>query len=283
MPMAKVVNKRDKMRVLIAGAPNSGKTFSLATFIYGQYAHLAEREVDALQYATDKSMVILNCPGEKGLASLPEGEHISSYSHVTDEGETSTSIVKDFVSLTGEILTGFDKIPNILAIDGIHNLYAYMLDALTSGAYFKGDDFDSRLYGRCHSVFGNYLSAVYQSNIPLIICTTWEEWENRDDNVPPGTRNPVKYLYPALPGKMAKAICGHFDATLSARLERRCMHPTCTDSKANKEHYVWQFLPKGDVRGVGIKGLSKVSDFMVERPYMHQYWPVLEHVIKTSR
>ena len=83
---------------------------------------------------------------------------------------------------------------------------------------------------------------------------------------------------------MAKAVVGRFDARVSARIEKRCLYtdpdtklPNCEDD--GKDHYVWQFLPRGDVQGVGIKGL-KISRSMKDRPWIHQNWDDLKELIE---
>jgi hypothetical protein len=286
MPMVKSKERSRKERYLLMGAPNSGKTYSLGTFIYGQHCYTPGREAEALAYAGDRNMLIIGCPGEKGLASLPVGDHITSVRPEYTAADRSSTIVRDFEAALNECTTG-DGIPDILALDGIHSLFDYYMDVLCDGQYLTGGEYSSLLFGRARYQFGQLLSRLYNSKVPIIVCTVWEEWENRDDNIPmiqpKGVPPPVKVLYPALPGKAAKAVIGHFDATLRAGIEKQCMHDTCDDHKAKREHYTWQFLPKGDVKGVGIKGMAHPTPEMVQKPYMHPSYPVLKFVMEKYR
>ncbi|MGL5935458.1 MAG: hypothetical protein ACRCZI_07520, partial [Cetobacterium sp.] len=112
--------------------------------------------------------------------------------------------------------------------------------------------------------------------------TTWEEWEAGSGDNPTATGAPItakRYLWPAIPGLMSKQIVGRFDARLSCQREVKCLHgKACEDYRNNEPHFVWQFLPKGDVAGVGIKGLRKISKQMKETPYIHQSYVALKEL-----
>src|SRR5947207_12254897 len=81
-----------KFRLLLSGLSQSGKTTSLSTFVYGPYDyHDSTEQAQAEDYAGDKTMVIIECPGETGHRSLPiDTPHIHSYYPET-EGEDVTS------------------------------------------------------------------------------------------------------------------------------------------------------------------------------------------------
>ena len=169
------------------------------------------------------------------------------------------------------------------------------MNIITGGAYLSGRDFEKKLYGYCHAKFGQFLSTVYASKIPLVVMTTWEDYEFVEDNLSrleqaEAERAASKALWPSLPGKMAKRLVGHFDARLSCQIEKQCLHKDCEDSNpvqkkgerpiARQEHFVWQFLPKNDVRGVGIKGLRKISRSMKATPWIHQNYKTLERLLE---
>lgn len=300
MPYIKHTSDFSKFRLLISGFSNSGKTRSAQTFIYGSHDYFdPDSQEAAIEYASDCHMVIIECPGEVGHRSLPpDTPHITSYYYETSEGENVTDAkwskeaLQQFDAVYKEA-TAFDK-PDILFIDGLHELWKHLMNRATLGDYLAGVDLNlnpntgnndpyrsAKFYNQTHNAFGQYLAALYHSSIPLIVCTTWEEWESgrigeseRQQGI-----QAQKYLWPAIPGTMAKGVVGRFDGRVSARLEKRCLHKDCSDMKENIDHYVWQFLPKNDVMGVGIKGL-KVNKAMSERPWIHQDWSKLQQLIK---
>lgn len=285
----------DKTRILLSGLPQSGKTTSLQTFIYGPFDYWkSEQHEQAVQYAGDKHLVILVCPGEFGIKSLPKStEHISTVYYEASEDEDinsaswSAQALADFAKITTETIK---QKPDILCIDGIHALWSQGMNRLTSGDYLQGEDLtvnpttgkvdpyrQARLHRQSHNMFGQYLAGLYNSVIPLVVATVWEKYEESADNTPGkqqdiGTR---RYLWPDIPGEMSKGIVGRFDARLSCVMKARCIHNNCQDSKESNDHYVWQFLPRDDVAGVAIKGL-KVHKEMQQRPYIHQNWHSLK-------
>ena len=300
MPYTIKTKANVKKRYLLSGLPNTGKSDSLVTFIYGNREYLddsGELTEEAIEYADDRHMVVLVCPGEKGSASLAEGLHITNYIHETNVDpdkslDWSKAAIDEFGELCREVLHSGTS---IFAIDGLHSLYEHEMNIITGGAYLEGRDFDTKLYGNCHAKFGQFLSTVYASKIPLVIMTTWEDYELIGDNLSrteqaQAERLATKALWPSLPGKMAKRLIGHFDARLSCQIEKVCLHKGCEDSNPvqkkgeraipSQEHHVWQFLPKNDVRGVGIKGLRKVSKTMKATPWIHQNYQTLERLLE---
>ena len=295
----------NKTRLLISGLPNSGKTTSLPTFIYGPYAYtdvdslasLDERE-KACRYADNKHMVIITCPGEFGVKSLPvDTPHITSLYYEASESddvnspEWSAHAIAEFDTICTSVIK--DK-PDILVYDGLHSLWMHLMNRSTNGDYLSGVDLNlnpstgrtdpyrsAKFYNQTHNNFGQYLAGLYTSSVPFIIATTWEEWESgKTEGEKPGDIASVRYLWPAIPGAMAKNIVGKFDARVSARVEKRCCHQGCVDSKESNDHYVWQFLPKNDVMGVGIKGIKRFNASMKQYPYVHQNWDALQKLIQ---
>ena len=187
MPFAQRVTTAHR-RYLISGMPNTGKTTSLPTFLYGPYDYHTQLE-EALEYAGNRTMSIISCPGEKGTFSLPDMSGIASYVYTTDSEEGATSVnwsrkaLDELTLITKEVVK---RKPDILAIDGLHALWAHYMNRTTQGRYLQGlpvagdslNPYDSgKLYGQAHDAFGQYVTQLYHASIPLIIATTWEEWD----------------------------------------------------------------------------------------------------------
>ena len=292
--------ERLKFRLLISGLSQTGKTTSLPSFIYGPHDFFSTEQDEvlaAIEYAADKHMVILTCPGEFGFRSLPpDTPHISSYHIETDETDDVKSVQFSIDALDVFHSTYQDVMknkPDIIAFDGIHSLWDHIMNKVTGGLYLQGEDLNynpltgrsdpyrsAKYHDMAHNTFGNVINSYYLSSTPLIVCTTWEDWKTaKSDMDKIGVIESQRYLWPDIPGKMATRIVGKFDASVSARLERRCYHSKCEDMAANNEHYVWQFLARGDVRGVGIKGL-RPTDKMKQVPYIHQNYEYLKQFIE---
>lgn len=289
---------RRRSRILLSGVSNTGKTVSLPSFIYGLHDPYEEDErEDAYTYAADKRMVILVSPGEQGNLSLPAKEitpHITSHffeAVVSNSLKWSTEAVGEFELLTQKIV--LDE-PDVFAVEGIHNYWAHKMNIISQGKFLEGQSLEdsmnkyavARLYDQTHNVFGNYIAKLYNTTIPLIVMTTWEDWQAGTDEREAGKTHTIdekRYLWPSIPGKMAQGIVGRFDARISARLERRCVHKECEESKTNQLHNVWQLLPRGDVMGVGVKGMRKIPQALKEKPYIHQNYAILQELTEKYR
>ena len=229
MPYTKYTNV-SKTRLLISGMPNTGKTHSLASFIYGPFDYYSddlEEKKQALEYAEEqgKHMAILSCPGEKGIKSLHHTEHITSYYLEIDnidptDVKWSKQALNDFNGITKQVIL---ENPDILVVDGFHSLWDQIMNRGTNGDYLKGLSIGSdsnpyesaRLYSQAHNAFGQYITSLYHSSIPLIVATTWEDWEAGTQENEAGKAQSIgttRYLWPSIPGKMGKAIVGQFDA-----------------------------------------------------------------------
>lgn len=301
MPMVTKTATTPRRRVLIRGLPNSGKTLSLLTFMYGEYDYAdPAQHADALAYAGDRQMVILSCPGETGTLSLPESnENITSiYFEAPADRETMTyewsaDALADLARVEREVIANK---PDILAYDGLTSLALQQFNVITEGDVFRGIDLDinpntgrnqpyrkANFYDRlCHK-FGQTMGAIYNQPVPMILCTCWDDWKgaSSDEERAQGIEA-KRYLWPDIPGKMATRITGLLDATLSARKDYRCLHKSCQDKLAQREHYIWQFHDYGDVKGVGIKGLKLTRDMMLF-PCIHQNWVSLEQLLNLGR
>jgi len=276
--MQMVVSKGEhsfkRLRGLISGMSKMGKTTSMKTFI-----------------EDNKSMVVLVCPGETGLLSLPEHESVTNYYIQLDEGEDTSD-----VEWSREALDVYDKYyaeieagkPDKLFVDGLHYLFDHMFNVITGGEWLAGRDLDSgsnpyraaKLYDTGYRVFGQRIAGLYNSPIPFICCTVWEDWQQgrQEADAPQGIQA-KRYLHPALPGKSAIKVAGRFDFRVSARLEEMCLHKNCEDANELRKHRVWQFEPRGDVEGVGINGLT-ITPAMAKTPWIHQTWSALQSLMK---
>jgi hypothetical protein len=271
-----------KFRLLISGFSKSGKTYSINSF-----------------QEEGKSLVVLMCPGESGVLTLPkDSDTFTSYYYELEEGIDTNSVdwscdaIKTFDEAYEEVRRNK---PDKLFIDGIHNLYAHDFNIISGGEYLAGIDMNinpqtgrndpyrsARLYNQAHIKFGNRLAALYALSIPFVGVTVAESWQAaRTDTERPGGIDATRYLWPDLPGEMATRVVQRFDARISARLEKRCIHgrERCSYMKSDTLHFVWQFYPRNDVMGVGIRGLQ-VTESMMNAPYIHQTWVALQSLLR---
>jgi len=132
-----------KTRLLISGLPNSGKTTSLPTFIYGPYDYTEPEQAEqAIAYAAGRHMVILTCPGEFGVKSLPvNAPHITSLYYETEEGEDTNSVNWSNAALDGFFAAYQDTVkqkPDVLVLDGIHCLWSHWMNRTSNGEFLDG-------------------------------------------------------------------------------------------------------------------------------------------------
>jgi hypothetical protein len=301
MPMVTKTATTPRRRILIRGLPNSGKTISLLTFMYGEYDYADDiQRADALTYAGNRQMVILSCPGETGTLSLPESNaNITSiYFEAPADRETMTyewsaDALSDFSRAEKAVIANK---PDILAYDGLTSLALQQFNVITDGDIFKGIDLDinpstgrnqpyrkANFYDRLCNKFGQTMGAIYNQPVPMIVCTCWDDWKGSSSDEERAQGIEVKrYLWPDIPGKMATRVTGLLDATISARRDYLCFHTGCQDKAAKRDHYVWQFHDGGDVKGLGIKGLKLQRD-MITHPFIHQNWTKLEVLLNLGR
>lgn len=305
MPTVKRGTDDSKFRILLSGITGTGKTYSLITFLYGRYDYWDEAQrSEAIEYAAGKSMVVLVCPGETGNKSLPdETDQFKTYRQESDEGEEdfrSAEFSRDSVSLHNKLFAEIEKNkPDIVFLEGGHELYNHIFNDISDGEWLTGADMSinkktgeatdkyraARFHDTAQKTFVNYLNRYYNSPIPLLGMTVWEEWKaaaQGEGDRPGGVATQVnarKYLWPALAGAMSIKMPGKFDARLSCQVRSICVHPKCEKRRDSQEHYVWQFLPRDDVMGVGIKGYRPSGD-MAKIPFIHQTWPDLKNLLK---
>lgn len=301
MPYEEMTADNNKERYLISGMQNIGKTTSAMTFLFGPYDYLNAKERDkALSYAGDKTMVVIACPGEFGTRKALQ-HYIGQVPNLKVIGYQQTEqAASKTLEWSNDAMSGFNKLlgdlikdpPDIVLFDGLHGLWDHGMNRISGGAWLEAKDLSitdagtsnqyrsGGLYDRAHNLFGNYVSRIYESPIPLVIATVWEDWKGQNtDASRPGGIEATRYLWCDIPGKMATRVVGKFDARLSAMLYPLCFHDNCKYDKAKQEHYVWQFYPKNDVRGVGIKGLRLTED-MKSKPWIHQNYQDLKDLME---
>ena len=235
-------------RVLIAGAPNAGKTACADTFTGPTH--------------------LVSYPGEGGINSIPRTEGIKPYiwREDADSKDTSARVIDEIRKVTVEILTGKYGPCHTFFGDGIHRFYEYFIDAASGGKYFKGEmNKDAWLSaGSARAAFKKYLSLVKSSPVPVVVFTAWEAYE-------PDKQGDVfstsKHIYPDLVGKMARDIMGEFSLILSA-------HSRPSPQRDKPPKFWWQLKADAETHGAAMKIDPVVwADLPME---MDQDWQLLE-------
>jgi len=225
-------------RVLIVGAPNTGKTASLETFVYD-----GER------------IAYVQLPGEQGAGTFPFhkfGDRCVAFMDRRPDPTKTDWIaeLKSMKQLMVDVITGkYGKI-DVLALDGLHKGHEVFLAKVTSGESARTLDFDAKLYEDARKEMLAWLHmgfrAVTEGKLKRVVCTIWEgrEKDDPDDK----SKNAASHLFPELPGKMAKGIVGEFGVVLGAK----------TQGTGAGCKYLWQTRPYGKIGGVGIKAPKEV-------------------------
>jgi hypothetical protein len=202
-------------------------------------------------------MVIVSSPGEKGYDTIPTNDpEIIPLIWQVDPDEKkpdSHAIVDDVTKACIGAITGkLGIIPVTFHFDGLHKFFDYLLDSVTDGALFAGEEFDPKLYRRAGDLLWEFLSRVTHTPIPLVSFTTWDAQEpDRPKKKGEQAQDIPSHTYPDLPGKAAKRIMGEFSVVVHASIGK--IKPTEHDEQA-----LWQTRPYGDVWGCGIKGPKEI-------------------------
>lgn len=232
-------------RILISGPPNTWKTGSV------------------LQWP--RPLAYLCLPGEKGHDTIPNdtldlAKFVWEFDDVTKM--SPTSVLQETETLTREIIAGKHGKFESLAVDGLHKLHYWYYRRrrlqIADWVITKESDaanerqLDLTAYGGpssgAYAEFMLWLSLVLQSPIPYVVATVWEEPEPDD---PSDRQNRSSHTFPALPGKLAKQICGEFSVVLSAAV-------TLPDIKGQVKGE-WQIRPQGKIWGVGVKVAPEIA------------------------
>lgn len=221
------IHRRGATRALVFGPPNSFKTTAaIATAHYPLH--------------------IVSCPGENGWGTIPSNiPGLTGYVWEQPPGDpvSASSVRKEVEDTVDQIIAGKKGPCRTLFIDGFHKLYDVYLDIATGGAYSKGNDFEPRLYTKAHRMADSFLTRVLASPVEYIMFSTWSEREA--DKV--GSSN--GHEWPAMPGKMAKLIVGHFSLVIFGRV-------VSVPAKDGKPAYLqgqWLLKPDLEVWGANVK------------------------------
>lgn len=252
-----------RTRVLINGETGSGKTQSLMTF--------------------PGPRVVLVYPGEGGYGTLPDADPETTVLAWEAGGlnESSLSVINAVEKETAKWL-GTPGLQTFCG-DGLHKFMAYIMDAMSNGAFFEGlkvkteskgdtEVLDPRVWGQAERWLIGYLNMVRQSNVPFVAITCWDsdKQERKTKVGEKWTEVPTKKL-PALYGSMARTIMGEFSVTVHA--DKRRLKPTDV-----QESFVWQTRADGEVMGAGIKAPPEVVEKIPK--YIPQDWSTLSKWLK---
>lgn len=238
MPFVRLSNEGisvRRRRLLISGEPNTRKTTSLLTL--------------------PPPRAIVSSPGEKGYDTIPLNDpETIPFIWQLDEGRKvdSHTVVADVVKVSMECITGKHGKITSFAFDGIHKFFEYIMDSVTDGAWFLGEEFEPKLYGVGYRAFEDFLSRLTHNQLPVVAFTCWAENEG-DRTKKPGEKasDIPSHIWPSLPGKMAKKIVGEFSVVVHQSLRK--LQPTEAEPQG-----VWQTRPAGEVWGCGLKGTVEV-------------------------
>ncbi len=222
--MTPELRRRQASRVLLYGAPNSWKTTSVvATAAYPLH--------------------IISMPGEQGWGTIPDNvPGLSSYvwEEPGSDPVSAESIRREVEDTVFGIIAGKHGPVQTLCLDGLHQLYTVYLNVATSGAFGRGDEFEAKVYTRSHSMFQQFLRRVLSSEVPYIICTTWNAKEADTEG------GKVGHQWPDLPGQLAKRVVGMFSVVVYARV----IQPASPMAKPRGE---WLLKPDSEVWGASVK------------------------------
>jgi hypothetical protein len=250
-------SSKRRTRVLINGETGMGKTHSLMTF--------------------PGLRAVLNCPGEEGYGTLPENDpQTLVWAFQAGPKDTSLSIVNEFEREMVKILAT----PGLqtFCLDGIHKLMAYVMDAMSGGAFFEGlkvqtasgsntETLDPRTWGQAERKMTDLLNIARQSAVPYFVATCWDA-DKQERKTKPGEQwsaVPTKKL-PALYGNIARTVMGEFSVTVHASKGK--LKDTDTERT-----YRWQTQPDGMVMGAQIKAPPEVTAKVPK--YVKADWPTL--------
>jgi len=247
-----------RTRVLINGETYSGKTHSLLSF--------------------PGPRIVMNYPGEEGYDTLPREDPQTTVLVWASQklNDTSLATINEVEKETMKAL----QVPGLqtFAGDGLHKLMAYVMDAMSGGAFFEGlrvktesnkdpEVLDPRVWGQAERWMIAYLNMARQSSVPYVVFTCWDadKQERKTKQGEEWSKVPTKKM-PALYGSMARSILGEFAVTVHTGKRRL----KATDTE---ESYVWQTKPDGEVMGAGIKAPAEVVAQIPK--YVKADWPTL--------
>lgn len=246
-----------RRRMLIYGPPNVWKTTVAMT--------------------GPKPLGILSMPGEKGYDTIPsDNPEILPFIWTTEEGKRpdSSLIVKQVEDTSMDLIVGKHGPIKTFVGDGIHKFLEFIMDDVTDGAWFTGEEFQRKLYAVAYRKFESYLNRVSSSQIPVVIFTCWDG-EDADRSARPGEKEMdiPRSTRPDLIGQMAKRILGEFTVVFHQSLR--------SPKPGEPKRAMWQTRPLGSIAGASIKGpqalVSKIPDYInADYPSFEALWSQLE-------
>ena len=235
----------------IAGAPNMGKTRSLATL--------------------PTPCVIVSLPGEGGTKSLPYGKtgfRIVEWEEPNLAQPVSWKQMRDEVrQKVSEVLSGKYGPMASLALDGMHKYYAVCQNFVKAALYSEDDviKLDYRKVSPpANDAFFKDLRLWKQFAPPVLILTYWIGYKAED----PADEKSPQHLFHALSGKAGEQIVGETDGTIQAY----------ADGTGKARKFWWRTTTTPEVWGVGLKGSPAIIDKIP--PTMPQDWAVLAKYLK---
>ena len=235
---------RWQSRILNAGDPYSGKTGSFLTWPRPLHAVIS--------------------PGEQGAGAIRHDPAAGVFVHIfdLDPKERSSQVTRQVMDRTVEIIAGTYGPVQTLAVDGVHKLSDFYLDAATNGDYFSGEEFEPRLYVAARRELINYMNKCRFSGVQNVVFTCWAGPER--DTAKKEEKS--THIWPDLPGQLAKRILGEYTAVLYARV-------IAGEKPGDPPRYVWQLKPDNEIWGCGIKAPKEISEKLPK--YIPQDWRIL--------
>lgn len=254
------VSPTARRRILITGETGAGKTRCIRTF--------------------PGPKMVLVCPGEFGQDTLlkTDGTPLDDDTKVIvwesdpEKPQTSTAIIDEFRKMLFGIVRGKEGPVHTLAIDGIHKLYEYMMDAKSGGEYFAGSPFktesrndsqvvDPRVSAQAEHLLMDTLSIVHLSRIPIVLVTIWDKGTGirkakvQADGSKEKWQDIPQHNMPALYSAASRKILGQFGVCLYAKAETKKVEKEVNGRKAwvSERQFVWQTQPDNEVGACAVK------------------------------
>lgn len=249
-------------RVLIQGPPNSGKTSAVAR-------------------TWPRPLHIQVYPGERGDATVPRGVE-GIYPYIWEDDPTSklasSLVVQQVETLTFEILGGKYGECRSFCGDGFHKYYMYVLDMVSGGQLFRGEQLgtesdtwsSARIYNRAREHFRYYIQRINASPVENVVFTCWDGREADK----PGVKGSPMHIFPNLPGAAAKEIMGEFGVVVYSIIEWNMRQPKGLAPAK------WQLIPEGEVWGAAIKAPIEVIRQLPV--YCEQSFTVLQKTLEDA-
>ena len=250
-------------RMMEQGPPNSGKT-------------------GAICRTWPRPLHIVVAPGEQGDATIPRGvEGIYPYVWQADPVEklASSTVVTAVETLVWDILGGKQGPVESFAFDGFHKYYGYVLDWMSGGSLFRGENLgnpedpysSARIYNRAREYARFFVQRVNASPVPNVV---WTCWDGREADDPSKGFKSQTHIFPGLPGQAAKEFMGEFGLVVHTRILWGQRQPKGLAPAK------WQLLPEGDVWGACVKA---PADVIAKLPaYCEQSYPVLKKLLEAA-